>query len=121
MDAMKEIKDLKVERKLHAEKVASMQRELQEQSLLHSQLRDEASNEFRGLYRKAGNQDKDIDMLKYQMRMNAKKVSLDMENLRWESTNSRFDDGGSVSDVPDLAELTLKENKKRDRERNGHH
>ena len=49
---------------------------MQEQKLLHSQLRDEASSEFRSLYRKSGNQDKDIDLLKYQMKMSAKKVTL---------------------------------------------
>lgn len=59
---------------LLSEKVSSMQREMQEQKLLHSQLRDEASSEFRSLYRKCGNQEKDVDLLKYQMKMGAKKV-----------------------------------------------
>lgn len=101
-EALKEIRNLKFERQMQTEKVAALQRELQEQKLLHTQLRDEASSEFRGLYRKAGNHDKDIDLLKYQMRMNTKKFSLDMENLRWELTtnsNRRFDD----SDLADFS------------------
>lgn len=114
---MKEVRDLKFERQLHADKVATMQREIQEQKLLHSQLRDEASNEFRGLYRKSGNQDKDIDMLKYQMRMNTKKFSLDLENLRWElTTNRRFED-----QPDDLGDMTSKEMSSKDRDHTNRH
>jgi len=58
-----------------SEKVASLQREMQEQKLLHSQLRDEASSEFRSLYRKSGNHEKDVDLLKYQLKMSSKKVN----------------------------------------------
>ena len=58
-----------------------MQREMQEQKLLHSQLRDEASSEFRSLYRKAGNHEKDVDLLKYQLKMSTKKVPLNY--LEW--------------------------------------
>ena len=47
---------------------------MQEQKLLHSQLRDEASSEFRSLYRKSGNHEKDVDLLKYQLKMGNKKV-----------------------------------------------
>jgi len=88
-EAQREIRDLKFEKQLLSEKVAALQREMQEQKLLHSQLRDEASSEFRSLYRKAGNQEKDIDLLKYQMKMGAKKNALDIENLRWELSSSR--------------------------------
>ena len=49
---------------------------MQEQKLLHAQLRDEASSEFRSLYRKAGNQEKELELLKYQMKMSAKKVTV---------------------------------------------
>lgn len=61
-----------------SEKISALQREMQEQKLLHSQLRDEASSEFRSLYRKAGNHEKDVDLLKYQMKMSAKKVCISL-------------------------------------------
>ena len=69
-------------------------------------------------------QDKDIDMLKYQMRMNTKKFSLDMENLRWELTsNRRFDESsgsssGSGIGVTELADMGANEKEMRDRMNN---
>ena len=58
--------------------------DLAEQKLLHLQLREEVSNEFRTLYRKQGTRDKDVEHLKYQTRMNAKKFAFDLDNLKWE-------------------------------------
>ncbi|XP_057311479.1 uncharacterized protein LOC130649244 isoform X2 [Hydractinia symbiolongicarpus] len=104
-EAQREIRDLKFEKQLLSEKVSSMQREMQEQKLLHSQLRDESSSEFRSLYRKCGNQEKDVDLLKYQMKMGAKKHALDLENLRWELTATQKYGVSSYSPV-DFAEMS---------------
>eukprot|EP00111_Clytia_hemisphaerica_P022352 TCONS_00065698-protein len=101
-DAQRDIRDLKFEKQLLAEKVTSLQREMQEQKLLHSQLRDEASSEFRSLYRKAGNHEKDVDLLKYQLKMSTKKYALDLENMRWEmSTNRKYNSKFNASELVD--------------------
>ena len=100
-EAIKDVKELKMGRQLQADKLTTIQRELQEQKLLHSQLRDEVSTEFRSLYQKIAGQQKSIDLLKYQVRVNTKKFSLDVENLRWEMTTNR------KLDMPSLTDLEL--------------
>ena len=64
-----------------------IQKEIAEQKLLHLQLREEATNEFRSIYRKNGSRDKDINQLKFQNRISTKKMTFDMENLKWEMSN----------------------------------
>jgi len=83
-NVLQEVKQLKNERQMEADKIASLQKELTEQKLLHLQLRNEASNEFVSLHRKHGSRDKEIGMLKFQNRMNVRKAAFDLENLKWE-------------------------------------
>jgi hypothetical protein len=78
---------MKAERDMQNEKIDAVQKEVDEQKLLHLQLREEVSNELRSLSRKNTSRDKDINMLKFQNRISTKKMTFEMENLKWEMRN----------------------------------
>merc|ERR1739843_1047 len=64
-ELQRELKELKGERSLQNDKVSVLHKDMAEHKLLHLQLTEEVSNEFRQLYHKQRTRDKDADMLKY--------------------------------------------------------
>ena len=84
VNAQNELKELKADRDLRAEKIAALEKDVAAQKMLHLQLREETSNEFRCVARKNGTRDQDVNMLKLQSRTDAQKKSFDLENLKYE-------------------------------------
>ena len=86
-NAQNDLKEMKADRDTQAERIDTLEKEVAKQRMLHLQLREEASNEFRSLAKKNGSRDKDIKELKLQSRLDTQKRTFDLENLKWELTN----------------------------------
>ena len=54
---------------------------LNDYKMLHSQLRDESTSEFRSAYKRMNTVEKDIDLLKYRSEMSTKKVGTSAQRL----------------------------------------
>ena len=57
-----------------SDKVKILLQDMQEAKSNHLQLRDEASKEFRKVYKRLGAIDKEVDLIKYRQKMALKKV-----------------------------------------------